>query len=114
MLRSKVFRTRAWVNQSSNCRTTPKAFRNKFVHTNQDHDYSLPPEIDSLVQQKLASGTYASEEAVLRAALSALDEHEETVGAISQGYDDLHAGRYQSLGDADREFRKRHNISREA
>ena len=76
--------------------------------------YSLPPEIDSLVQQKLATGTYASEEAVLRAALAALDEHEEIVAAVGQGYDDLQAGRFQSLDDADREFRQRHNIPREA
>ena len=76
--------------------------------------YSLPPEIDSLVQQKLATGTYASEEAVLRAALAALDEHEETVAAVGQGFDDLQAGRFQSLDDADREFHKRHNIPREA
>jgi Arc/MetJ-type ribon-helix-helix transcriptional regulator len=76
--------------------------------------YSLPPEIDSLIQQKLATGSYPSEEAVLRAALSALDDHEETVAAVSQGYEDLQAGRYKSLGDADREFRKRHDISREA
>ena len=50
----------------------------------------------------------------MRAALSALDEHEEIVAAIGQGYDDLQAGRFQSLDDADREFRKRHNIPPEA
>lgn len=69
---------------------------------------SLPSELDSIIQQKLATASYCSEEAVMRAALSALDEYEETVAAISQGYDDLQAGRFQSLGDADREFRKRH------
>ena len=63
--------------------------------------YSLSPEIESLIQQKLATGTYASEEAVLRAALAALDEHEETVAAIGRGYDDFQAGRFQSLADAD-------------
>ena len=72
--------------------------------------YSLPPDLTSLVQQKVATGSYASEEDVLRAALSALDEHEETVAAIEQGYADFQAGDYQPLEDSDQEFRQRNNI----
>lgn len=73
--------------------------------------YSLPPDLNSLVQQKLATGSYDSEEAVLRAALSALDEQEQTVAAIQEGYDDFQAGRMRSLEEADRDFRQRKNIA---
>lgn len=67
--------------------------------------YALSPEIDQLVQEKKASGKYESEEAVLRAALQALEEKEATVAAIQEGYDDFVAGRFQSLEDADKAFR---------
>ena len=67
---------------------------------------SLPPELNQWIQQKIESGVYSSEEAVLRAALSALDDREETVEAIREGYEDYQAGRFRSLEDADRDFRQ--------
>ena len=75
---------------------------------------ALTPELDRLVQEKLASGKYVSQEDVLRAALQALDEQEEIVAGIQEGYDDLQAGRYKTLEESDAEFRSRHNLSRDA
>jgi predicted transcriptional regulator len=71
---------------------------------------SLPPDLDRLVQVKLALGVYRSEEEVLRAALGALDAQEETLAAISAGYADFEAGRYRLLDEADAEFRQQHNL----
>jgi len=74
---------------------------------------SLPPELNQWVQQKIESGVYSSEEAVLRAALSALDDREETVVAIQEGYEDFQAGRFRGLEEADRDFRQKHQIKRD-
>ena len=75
---------------------------------------ALTPELERLVREKLASGKYESQEDVLRAALRALDEQEEIVAGIQEGYDDLQAGRYKTLEEADAEFRSKHNISHDA
>ena len=75
---------------------------------------SLTPELDRLVQEKLALGTYRSEEEVLQAALEALDAHERSVAAIAEGYADFQAGRFRSADDADVEFRARHNLPQDA
>ena len=75
---------------------------------------ALTPELERLVQEKLTSGKYESQEDVLRAALQALDEQEEIVSGIQEGYDDLQAGRYKTLEEADAQFRSKHDISRDA
>ncbi len=75
---------------------------------------ALTPELERLVEEKLSSGKYESQEDVLRAALQALDEHEEIVAGIQEGYDDLQAGRFKTLEEADAEFRSKHDISRDA
>jgi putative addiction module CopG family antidote len=74
---------------------------------------TLTPELDRLVQEKLASGAYHSEEEVLQAALVALDAQEQTVAAIAEGYADFQAGRFRTSDEADAEFRKRHNLSQD-
>lgn len=71
---------------------------------------SLCPELDRFLQEKLASGRYQSVEDVLKAAFRALREEEETLVAISEGYEDFLAGRYRSLDEADAEFREKHGI----
>ena len=71
---------------------------------------SLSPEFERLVQVKLATGIYRTEEEVLQAAFQALDAQEETLAAIAEGYADFQAGRYRPAGEADAEFRQRHNI----
>jgi predicted transcriptional regulator len=62
------------------------------------------------VQEKLAGGLYQSVDDLLSAALRALDEEEQTIAAIAEGYEDFRAGRCQSWEDADAEFRRRHGI----
>lgn len=72
--------------------------------------FSLTPALDQWVQQKLATGRYDSEEAVLVAAFEALDEHEQTVAGIREGNEDYLAGRYETLEEADAKFRGEHDI----
>ncbi len=76
--------------------------------------YALTEELDKIVRQKLASGDYVNEEAVLRAALRLLDEQEETVAAIAEGYEDVQAGRHRPFDEADADFRRQHNIAQDA
>lgn len=71
---------------------------------------SLSPELDRLLNEKLASGRYGSVEEVLAAALRALNEEEQTIAAISEGHEDFLAGRYRPLDEADAEFRQKHGI----
>jgi putative addiction module CopG family antidote len=73
---------------------------------------SLTPELDRRLNEKLASGNYKSVEEILTAALRALDEEEQTVAAIQEGHEDFLAGRYQSLEEADAEFRQKYGTSR--
>lgn len=72
---------------------------------------SLTPELDQLVHQKLANSQYRSVEDVLRAALRALDEEEATIAAITEGYEDIQAGRVYSLEEANAEFYRKHSIT---
>jgi putative addiction module CopG family antidote len=73
---------------------------------------TLTPELDRLVQERVASGAYASEEEVLRAALAALDAEEQILAAISEGYADFEAGRCRSFSEANSDFRERHGLPR--
>lgn len=75
---------------------------------------SLTPDLNRLVQEKLATGVYRSEEEVLQAALAALDVQEQTVAAIAEGYADYQVGRIRSFEDADAEFRHRHGLPNDA
>lgn len=75
--------------------------------------YALSSELDRMVQEKLAAGRYASEEEVLRAALRLLDEQEEVVAAIAEGYDDVRAGRHRPFDEANADFRRKHHIPRD-
>jgi len=72
--------------------------------------FTLSPELDRRIQEKLATGLYKSAEEVLAAALRALDEDEETFAAIAEGNADFEAGRYQDWETADEEFRKKNGI----
>jgi putative addiction module CopG family antidote len=71
---------------------------------------SLPPELDRVLNEKLASGKYGSVEELLTAAFRALDEEEETIAAIAEGNADFEAGRYQPIEEADAEFRQKYGI----
>jgi putative addiction module CopG family antidote len=72
---------------------------------------TLSPELDRLVHIQLATGQYASIEDVLAAALRALDEKEQVVAAVKEGYADFQRGQYRAFDDSDAEFRRRQAIS---
>ena len=71
---------------------------------------SLTPELDRLLNEKLASGYYGSVEEVLTAAFRALSDEEQTIAAITEGNEDYLAGRYTSLEESDAEFRRKHGL----
>ena len=65
---------------------------------------TLTPQLDELVSSKLATGKYKSVEHVLTEAMRALNEAEDTLAAITEGYEDVLAGRVYSLEEANEEF----------
>ncbi len=69
--------------------------------------YTLPPDVHDQVKQHVASGHYASEDDVLRAALRALAFHNEEIAAIRAGVDDMEAGRLRPFDDVDSDIRRR-------
>jgi putative addiction module CopG family antidote len=71
---------------------------------------SLSPELNRVLNEKLASGRYGSVEELLTAAFRALDEEEDTLAAIAEGNADFEAGRYENWETSDLDFRKRHGI----
>jgi Arc/MetJ-type ribon-helix-helix transcriptional regulator len=66
--------------------------------------YQIPPSIQDLIDQKMATGFYASPDDVLLQALRTLDDYEEAVADIREGMEDELAGRTISLVDAEREL----------
>jgi Arc/MetJ-type ribon-helix-helix transcriptional regulator len=54
--------------------------------------YAFPPEVKRLVDQRMATGKYASEDDLLRDALEALSEESDELAAIQAGIDELDAG----------------------
>ena len=59
--------------------------------------YDLPADLRQEIEQRMASGQYASEEDVLREAMRALKSREEEIAAIQAGIDDMEAGRVRHL-----------------
>ncbi|MBS0207720.1 MAG: hypothetical protein JSS27_02080 [Planctomycetes bacterium] len=70
--------------------------------------YQFPPDLEKLVQDRMAAGGYASEDEVLRDALRALgafdhsaaemdDEYRNTVAAVQEGAVDADNGRVRPL-----------------
>jgi len=64
----------------------------------------LTPELERLVNEKVAEGSYSSPEAVLEAALAALEaneaETERLRALIAEGIADIEAGRYETFESA--------------
>ena len=54
--------------------------------------YQFPPDVRQLVKERMASGQYPSEEALLREALLALGEQEEDLKAVQEALADVEAG----------------------
>lgn len=76
--------------------------------------YHFPPEVDHLVRERMASGQYESEDALLIRALRLLAEYEQGIVDIQAGIHDLDAGRIESLQEVDAKLRRKHQIPREA
>ncbi|MHB8898985.1 MAG: ribbon-helix-helix domain-containing protein [Thermoguttaceae bacterium] len=72
--------------------------------------YTFPPQIDRLVQDRLASGLYSSEDEVLLEAMLALQDRDQTVAAVNEGHADMEAGRVRPLQEVDMEMRKKYGI----
>jgi Arc/MetJ-type ribon-helix-helix transcriptional regulator len=68
--------------------------------------YPFPATIRALLDERMGSGHYASEDEVLLQALQSLKEYDEAVADIQEGLDDEAAGRIRSLGEFDAEFRQ--------
>ena len=75
---------------------------------------SLTPDLDEAIQRRIASGRYASQSEVIRAALRVLERDEEERArklaaldaAIARGIADAEAGRVMPLDDAFARIRK--------
>ena len=68
--------------------------------------YPFSATIQQLLDERMESGEYASEDDVLVRALQALKEYDEAVADIQEGLDDEAAGRVRSLREFDMEFRQ--------
>ncbi|MCY2991980.1 MAG: type II toxin-antitoxin system ParD family antitoxin [Planctomycetota bacterium] len=68
--------------------------------------YPFPDPIRQLLDERLASGRYASEDEVLVQALQSLKEHDEVVADIQEGLEDEAAGRVRPLREFDAELRQ--------
>ena len=76
--------------------------------------YRLSPELERLVQERMESGRYASEEELLREALHALDDADDDLAAIQEAIDGLKAGDEGIPADVVfEELRAKYNIPRE-
>ncbi len=67
--------------------------------------YDFPGEIKTLIEDRMATGRYASEDDVLRRALRALAEYDEAIADIQEGMDDEAAGRLRPLTAVDDQIR---------
>ena len=76
--------------------------------------YQFPPDLEVEVNERMKSGQYATEDDLLREALSVLKWRDGEVAAIQEGIDDMEAGRLRPLREFDREFRERKNIPHDA
>ena len=67
---------------------------------------ALAADLEQFVQQEISSGRFPNRDSVLAHALRLLRrEREEAVTGIRLGFEDVAAGRVQSLGDARRSSR---------
>ncbi len=74
--------------------------------------YAFPPDVKRLVESRMASGNYASEDELLRDALEALSVEAEELEAIEAAVSEWHAGDSGlPLADAFDEVRRQHGTS---
>ena len=72
----------------------------------------ITPDIAQQIDICMATGRFADESEVLRAALRLLERQTAEATAIQQGMDDVEAGRTRPLDEADAEIRRRHGFPR--
>lgn len=74
--------------------------------------YQFPADVSELVQERMASGFYESEDDLLRHALQALAEEEEDLAAVKEAIAGFEAGDEGiPLNEAFDEVRRKHGIS---
>ncbi len=81
--------------------------------------YQFPDDVQEIIQAQMGTGGYRSEDEVLRDALLALVEQQESLleddpivtEGIRRGLCDAESGRIRPLSDFDAEFRNQHDIS---
>ena len=61
--------------------------------------YEIPAQLQSLIDQKMSTGQYASQDELLTEALHALDDYEAAVADIQEGIEDEAAGRMRPLDE---------------
>lgn len=64
-------------------------------------NYPFPATIRRLVEERMESGRYTSEDEVLVSVLQSLKEYDEAVADIQEGLDDEAAGRVRLIGEFD-------------
>jgi Arc/MetJ-type ribon-helix-helix transcriptional regulator len=74
--------------------------------------YQFPPDVDQLFRERMASGQYSNEDALLREALLALAEQEEDLLAVREALAEFEAGDVGvPLDEAFDSIRRRHPVS---
>lgn len=74
--------------------------------------YPFPPDVKALVEQRMASGKYASEDDLLRVALSGLALDEVDLAAVKAAIDGIEAGGAGvSLDEAFATVRRKHGAA---
>jgi Arc/MetJ-type ribon-helix-helix transcriptional regulator len=71
---------------------------------------TIPADLQLRMSALLGTGRYASEEEILRAAVTALEEQNADLTAIQSGINDMENGRYRPFAEFDAEFRERNQI----
>jgi putative addiction module CopG family antidote len=75
--------------------------------------YDLPADLRHEIEERMASGQYASEEDVLREAMRALKSRDEEIAAIQAGIDDMEGGRLRPFEEVDAEIRRDFGFSKD-
>jgi predicted transcriptional regulator len=59
--------------------------------------YEISPALQQIIDQRMASGIYASEEQLLKIALDKMDDYEQSIVDLKEGLEDESAGRMRTL-----------------
>ena len=75
-------------------------------------ELNLSQETENSIRERIQSGEYASAEDVVQAAVTRLDDYDQTVADIRDSFEDERAGRVRPLEEADASIRKEHGFER--